>query len=116
MWFAAQFELIMNKNGSQAVILLSLFSIVSTAIAIFLYLKFMPTLQNQLHKLLETSSVQRDKKFSLENGWAKLLNRTRKTRTYVQFVYKIVDREREFKLKVYLYLSIGCVVLVVVLL
>ena len=109
MWFAAPFELIMNKNGSQAVILLSLFSIVITAIAIFLYLKFMPTLQNQLHKLLETSSVQRDKKFSLENGWAKLLNRTRKTRTYFQFVYKIVDREREFKLKVYPSLGIGCV-------
>ncbi|MGM8365646.1 hypothetical protein ACLIBG_09200 [Virgibacillus sp. W0181] len=109
MWFAAPFELIINKNISTEIIVLSLLSAIVPVITFALYYWFIPAFESNLQKLLETASSKKRKKFSAESLWKGLLCRTEKSRAYFQFVYKIVDREREFKLKVYPSLGIGLV-------
>lgn len=109
MWFAAPFELIINKNTSTEIIVLSLLSVTIPLVAFFIYYWLIPTFETNLQKLLETTNTQIKKKFSFERLWQGLLCRTVKSRAYFQFIYNIVDREREFKLKVYPSLGIGLV-------
>lgn len=109
MWFAAPFELIMNNNIGMEVIILSVLSLIIPLLAFFIYYWSIPTFETNLQKLLETSNTKVKKRFSMESFWKNLLSRSDKSRAYFQFVYKIVDREREFKLKIYPSLGIGIV-------
>ena len=108
MWFAAPFELVMNQNISTQIIVLSLLSIIVPLVVIFAYLRLIPTIEANLQKMLDTTRAKPKRRF-FENLWKWILCKTEASRTYFQFVYRIVDREREFKLKVYPSLGIGLV-------
>src|SRR5690625_1128090 len=108
-WFAAPFELVMNRNVSTQVIMLSLFSLIIPLVVIFLFYRFIPAFEDNLQKLLATTDSKIKKGSFLANVWKRLLCRTAETRNYFQFVYRMVHREREFKLKVYPTLGIGLV-------
>lgn len=109
MWFAAPFELILNQNTQTEIIILSLLAIIIPIIAFFIYYAFIPAFESNLQKLLETSRARKKSTFSFERLWKSLLCKTEKTREYFQFIYRTIDREREFKLKVYPSLGIGLV-------
>jgi len=107
-WFAAPFELIINQNGSTPIILLSFGSLFATAILIVLFFRLLPSLENKLP--LEKKSTNKKERISLiEKAWGKALCKNEETRTFFQFVYRMVQRDRVFKLKVFPLLGIGLV-------
>lgn len=108
-WFAAPFELVINRNFSLPIIFLSLFSLIFSLMIIFLYYRLIPAFETNLLKLFEATSRKTKREPFLESLWKRLICRTVETRAYFQFVYRIVQREREFKLKVYPSLGIGLV-------
>src|SRR5690625_4899393 len=108
-WFAAPFEWIMNHNFSFPVIVLSLFALIFSFLSVFLYYRLIPAFEKHLPKLLETAGRNTKGEPFLENLWKRLLCRTEASRAYFQFVYLVIQRERQFKLKVYPSLGIGLV-------
>lgn len=108
-WFAAPFELIMNQNTSAAIIALSSMALLLPVLAIVLYYFFMSTLENNIRKLQVRGLSPVEKSSFVEQFWKKILCRTNEDQMYFQFVYRMIQREREFKLKVYPALGIGVV-------
>jgi hypothetical protein len=108
-WFAAPFELVMDQNFSLPVIVLSLFSLIFSMLFAYLYYRLIPAFEKRIAKLSAASGGGIKQEPFWENLWKKLLCRTEESRTYFQFVYRMVQRERQFKLKVYPSLGIGLV-------
>lgn len=108
-WFAAPFELVMNQNTSASIIVLSCMSLVIPIAAMGLYYYYMPTLEKNIQKLQVYSNTSQEKSSFIERFWGNVLCRTEDDRVYFQFVYRMIQREREFKLKVYPALGIGVV-------
>lgn len=109
MWFSAPFELIINKNSSTEVIVLSLLAVIVPIVAFLIYYRLIPTFETNLQKLLDTTDTKTKKASFIDKLWERLLCRTVKSRAYFKFVHNMVSREREFKLKVYPSLGIGLV-------
>src|SRR5699024_4220233 len=84
-------------------------AIIIPVMVISVYFRLLPVFESNLQKLLETGTRKRRRRFSTEYLWKRLLCRTAEKGAYFQFVYRIIDREREFKLKVYPSLGIGLV-------
>src|SRR5699024_4581625 len=108
-WFAAPFELMMNQNTSAAIITLSNMALLLSVLAIVLYYSSMPTLENNIRTLLVRGLSPVEKSSFVEQFWKKILCRTNEDQIYFQFVYRMIQREREFKLKVYPAFGIGVV-------
>src|SRR5699024_7430800 len=90
-------------------ITLSSMALLLSVLAIVLYYSFMPTLENNIRKLQVRGLSPVEKSSFVEQFWKKILCRTNEDQIYFQFVYRMIQREREFKLKVYPALGIGVV-------
>src|SRR5699024_5366790 len=62
-----------------------------------------------IQKLQVYSNTSQEKSSFIERFWGTVLCHTEEDRVYFQFVYRMIRREREFKLKVYPALGIGVV-------
>jgi hypothetical protein len=107
--FAAPFELVMNQNFSSPIIVLSLFSLIFSFLFVFLYCRLIPAFEKHLPKLLASAGRSAKREPFSESIWKRLLCSTEESRTYFQFIYRMIQRERQFKLKVYPSLGIGVV-------
>lgn len=109
MWFAAPFELFLHKNSSTEIIILAILAFIIPVVAICFYYWLIPTFEANLQKLLRTTSTKPRPISFFEKLWRRLLCKTENSGTFFQFIYRITDREREFKLKIYPSLGIGLV-------
>lgn len=101
VWFGAPFELVLNQNYSTEIIILSIFAMLGPIISIFLYYLLMPSFERNLQKLMEESSTKRKKKRTLNDLIEKIICFSREERIFYRFSSIMINRERDFKLKVY---------------
>ncbi len=101
MWFAAPFELILNGNFSEITIIFSLLCVVVPIVALFIYVKMIPTFERNLKKLLSTSKSKKKRRNRVKEFMLALLCRTSDERTFFRFTALMMKEERDFKLKVY---------------
>ncbi|WP_334313813.1 hypothetical protein [Aquibacillus koreensis] len=101
MWYGAPFELILNQNGSKAIILFSILALIVPLISIFIYALLVPSFERNLQKLLNNSGDNKKKKLRVDRFWQKVMCRTKEERTFYLFAIRMMKQEREFKLKVY---------------
>ncbi|WP_277585813.1 hypothetical protein [Psychrobacillus antarcticus] len=100
-WFAAPFELILNKDVSLHIIILSILAILAPFIAIAIYIRLMPTFERNLSKLQSDTNRKKKKNRKLQEVWGIILCRTKEERTFYKFASLMLKKERELKLKIF---------------
>jgi hypothetical protein len=101
MWFGAAFELLLNQDFSNALILLSSLALVVPIISIFVYVRLMPSFERNMDKLMSESKNKKKKSSWWMDIGAKLFCRNREEKTFFRFGALMMQQERDFKLKVY---------------
>ena len=101
MWFGATFELLLNQDFSNVLILLSALALLVPIISIYVYVKLMPSFERNMDKLMSESKNKRKKSSWWVDFWAMLCCRSREEKTFFRFGALMMQQEREFKLKVY---------------
>lgn len=110
MWFAAPFELLFNGNRDAVLIVLCVLSVVIPFVAIWLYVKLIPTFEHNLQKLLSTSKSKMEKRNKLKDFMLNLICRTQEERAFYRFAATMMRQERDFKLKLYPSLGFSVVI------
>ncbi|MPQ43860.1 hypothetical protein [Clostridium tarantellae] len=106
IWFAAPYEIILNRDFRGEMILLAALAIATPIILILLYIKLMPTFERNLQKLNNFSHKTKNKKSLLEK-LSKYICRNKYERAFLKFSLSIMKTERDFKLKLYPNLSLS---------
>ncbi|CQR47345.1 hypothetical protein BN1058_01654 [Paraliobacillus sp. PM-2] len=101
IWFAAPFEWLLLGNQEWYIMLFTALAALIPIGSIFVYIKFIPSFERNLQKMMQTSGSTKIRKHRWEQTMAKLICRTNHEKTLFQFAYKMISQEREFKLKVY---------------
>lgn len=101
VWFGAAFELLLNQDFSNALILLSVLALLVPIVSMFIYVRLMPSFERNMDKLMSESKNRKKKSTWWVDIWAKLCCRGREEKTFFRFGALMMQQEREFKLKVY---------------
>lgn len=100
-WFGAPFELLLRGDSSTALIGLSILAVTVPIISLIVYVKMMPSFERNLQKLLTHSSKSKKRWRGVNELFAKMLCRTKEERAIFRFAGLMMEKDREFKLKVY---------------
>lgn len=109
VWFASPFSLFLGENYKAGIIVMAVLAVIIPFIAITIYYYLMPTFEQNLQKLMETSSNRKKPKWQLKDVWISLFCWGALDKSYFLFAHAVVSREREFKLKVYPLLGMAVV-------
>ena len=108
IWFAAPFEMILNGNNENYLIIYSILMIVVPISSLVLYIKLIPKFENSLQKLNNSSGKSKNKSgFTI--GMAKIFCRTKVEKTFYRFTTNMIRNERDFKLRVYPQLALSVI-------
>lgn len=107
MWFAANFGLMQGEGISNIIKIMSSLSIIVPLISIAIYIKLVPVFENNLQKLNNNSYKSKSNANKMYMKASKLLCKDNEERTFFNFIYDILSKDREFKLKVYPSLSMA---------
>ena len=108
IWFSAPFEIFINKNTADYLILYSILMIIIPIASIILYIKLIPSFENSLQKLNSSSGKSKNKsRFTI--AMAKIFCRTKTERSFYRFTTNMIKNERDFKLKVYPQLALSVI-------
>lgn len=110
MWFAAPYEVLFNDNRNAVMLVQCLLAIVVPFVAIWLYVKLIPTFERNLQKLLSTSKSKVKKQNKVKDLLLSFICRTKEERAFYQFASIMMKQERDFKLKVYPSLGFAVVI------
>ncbi|MFC5601756.1 hypothetical protein [Sporosarcina koreensis] len=101
IWFGAAFDLLLNQDFSNVLILLSSLALLVPILSMYVYVQLMPSFERNMDKLMSESKNKRKKSSWWVDIWAKLCCRGREEKTFFRFGTLMMGQEREFKLKVY---------------
>ncbi|GAA5417440.1 hypothetical protein Pryu01_02503 [Paraliobacillus ryukyuensis] len=101
MWFAAPFELLLQGNQASYIILFSVIAVLVPTLSFILYLKLIPSFEQNLQKMMQSSGPMKVRKHRLQQWIGKIICRSAEERAIFHFSSKLISNEREFKLKVY---------------
>ena len=107
MWFSSNFSLLDGKSIDSIGIVLSILSIVVPIVSLVIYKKLVPVFEKNLQKLNDNTYKSKTKKEKLSIKVSKLICREKEERAIFNFVYNILDKDRDFKTKVYPSLALG---------
>ncbi|QVK17459.1 hypothetical protein KHQ81_11450 [Mycoplasmatota bacterium] len=99
IWFGAPFEVFFNNNLSKQYVILSLLVLIVPILTFIIYIKLIPTFEDNLLKLNQSQKTGKYKKNKLR--LSNLFIRNKDERIFYQFTYQMMKSERDFKLKVY---------------
>lgn len=100
VWFAAPFELIINRNYEIYIIIYSLLAVLVPILSIIVYIKLIPTFERNLQKLNSAEGQTKDRN-KITIFLSKILCRGKEERVFYRFATHMLKNERTFKLKVY---------------
>lgn len=106
-WFGAPFELLLRGDFSTPLIGLSILALLVPVISLIVYVKMMPSFERNLQKLLTHSTKSKKRWSGINEFWAKILCRTNEERAMFRFAGLMMEKDREFKLKVYPVLALS---------
>ncbi|TQR21011.1 hypothetical protein [Psychrobacillus vulpis] len=109
IWFGAPFELLLNKDFSFHIILLTIFAVLTPIFSVMLYIRLMPAFERNLVKLLSDSNRKKKKSRKIAKLWSKVLCRTTEEQTFFSFSSLMMKQERDLKLKIYPQLGIASI-------
>ncbi|WP_040206146.1 hypothetical protein [Neobacillus jeddahensis] len=109
IWFGAPFELLLRQHTSMYLVIFSLLALVIPIIAIFIYVRMMPTFERNLQKLSNESGTSRRIERKWKTWLISRLSRNREERVFFRFADHMMRNEREFRLKVYPSLGLSLV-------
>ncbi len=110
MWFAAPYEVLFNDSRNAVMLVQCLLAVVVPFVAIWLYVKLIPTFERNLQKLLSTSKSKVEKQNKLKDLLLSFICRTKEERAFYRFASIMMKQERDFKLKVYPSLGFAVVI------
>ena len=109
IWFAAPFRLLQGEQGGGWIIL-SCLALLVPILFVAIYLRLLPSFQRQVEKLIHNGGGSHKKTFRLSVWFGERFIRNPQERAFYRFACAIMDREREFKLKVYPSLGFSIVI------
>lgn len=117
MWFASLFCVIFYGKIQTLYIIMSILGIIVPILSIFIYIKLTPAFERNLDKLEQVSYNEKDSK-SKKSFVSKLGNKICKNneeKSFFEFIYINLSRDREFKTRVYPTLASGIIMPLVLL-
>lgn len=106
VWFAAPFELFINKNYQVYIIIYSVLAVLIPLISIIVYIKLMPEFENSLQKL-NSADGQTKNRNKMATFISDLVCSSKEEKVFYKFATKMLKNERTFKLRVYPSLGIS---------
>ncbi|WP_163881944.1 hypothetical protein [Paenibacillus favisporus] len=101
VWFAAPFEWLFGGYRGEAIIVFSLLSVLLPLLAVWIYVRMIPSFEANLRKL----SIQTARKKGRGGRWPDVLGRwicrSREEQVFFRFALGMIRKERDYKLKVY---------------
>lgn len=101
VWFGAPYELLLHGDHRTGIAAASSLALLVPVIAVTIYILLMPSLEKNLQKLAGPGAGPREEAGGWVNRLARLLFPEGEERAFFRFAWRIIAREREFKLKVY---------------
>lgn len=117
MWFASLFCVIFYGKIQTLYIIMSILGIIVPILSIFIYIKLTPAFERNLEKLEQVSYNEKDSK-TKKSFVSKLANKICKNneeKSFFEFIYTNLSRDREFKTRVYPTLASGIIMPLVLL-
>lgn len=117
MWFASLFCVIFYGKIQTLYIIMAILGIIVPILSIFIYIKLTPAFEKNLDKLEQVSYNEKDSK-SKKSFVSKLANKICKNneeKSFFEFIYINLSRDREFKTRVYPTLASGIIMPLVLL-
>ena len=117
MWFASLFCVAFYGKIETLYIIMSILGIIVPILSIFIYIKLTPAFERNLDKLEQVSYNEKDSK-SKKRFVSKLANKICKNneeKSFFEFIYINLSRDREFKTRVYPTLASGIIMPLVLL-
>ena len=111
MWFASLFCIIFYGKIQTLYIIMAILGIIVPILSILIYIKLTPAFERNLDKLEQVSYNEKDSK-SKKNFVSKLANKICKNneeKSFFEFIYTNLSRDREFKTRVYPTLASGII-------
>ena len=111
MWFASLFCVAFYGKIETLYIIMSILGIIVPILSIFIYIKLTPAFERNLEKLEQVSYNEKDSK-SKKSFVSKLANKICKNneeKSFFEFIYTNLSRDREFKTRVYPTLASGII-------
>ena len=117
MWFASLFCVIFYGKIQTLYIIMAILGIIVPILSILIYIKLTPAFERNLEKLEQVSYNEKDSK-SKKSFVSKLANKICKNneeKSFFEFIYTNLSRDREFKTRVYPTLASGIIMPLVLL-
>ena len=117
MWFASLFCVIFYGKIQTLYIIMAILGIIVPILSILIYIKLTPAFERNLYKLEQVSYNEKDSK-SKKSFASKLANKICKNneeKSFFEFIYTNLSRDREFKTRVYPTLASGIIMPLVLL-
>lgn len=117
MWFASLFCVAFYGKIETLYIIMSILGIIVPILSILIYVKLTPAFERNLEKLEQVSYNEKDSK-SKKSFASKLANKICKNneeKSFFEFIYTNLSRDREFKTRVYPTLASGIIMPLVLL-
>lgn len=117
MWFASLFCVAFYGKIETLYIIMSILGIIVPILSIFIYIKLTPAFERNLEKLEQVSYNEKDSK-TKKSFVSKLGNKICKNneeKSFFEFIYTNLSRDREFKMRVYPTLASGIIMPLVLL-
>ena len=117
MWFASLFCVAFYGKIETLYIIMSILGIIVPILSIFIYIKLTPAFERNLEKLEQVSYNEKNSK-SKKSFVSKLANKICKNneeKSFFEFIYINLSRDREFKTRVYPTLASGIIMPLVLL-
>ena len=111
MWFASLFCVIFYGKIQTLYIIMAILGIIVPILSILIYIKLTPAFERNLDKLEQVSYNEKDSK-SKKSFASKLANKICKNneeKSFFEFIYTNLSRDREFKTRVYPTLASGII-------
>ncbi|WP_231710653.1 hypothetical protein [Gracilibacillus suaedae] len=101
VWYGAIYEIVLNGVTDLSYIILAILGVILPLVAIFLYIKLIPSFERNLEKLLSNSGKHKQAKEWWSRFWSKVLVRNKEEQVFFDFATRMLKNERDYKLKVY---------------
>lgn len=107
MWFGSNFNILQNEGQEGIMRVMSILSITVPIFALIIYIYLIPMFEHNLQKLNDNTYKNTKSKESLTFRISKILCKNKEERAFFNFVYNILNKDRDFKTKIYPSLAIG---------
>ena len=117
MWFASLFCVIFYGKIQTLYIIMSILGIIVPILSIFIYIKLTPAFERNLEKLEQVSYNEKDSKTkkSFVSKLGDKICKNNEEKSFFEFIYTNLSRDREFKTRVYPTLASGIIMPLVLL-